>query len=956
MSGVVTAIGLAVGATAAAAATVGTIILVSVVLMVVSIGFSVYSMMSMKRFNDNAKLKDRTHVVRSSIEPRAYIYGQAMVSGPLVYVLSTGSNNSLLYMVVALAGHQVQAIGDVYLGDKLSTDPVFGVSTPEQGHWQDIYETDYEGNSVYVGQEWIIDVPASTCSRVQITKYLGTADQLADSELISASGGQWTSEHRLRGVAYIIVKLEYDSKSFPNGIPNVKAVVTGNNQIYDPRTDTYGYSNNWGLCMYDYLSKGYGIKCDGDEINLTQAILAADISDEDVVLAAGGTEKRFTCNGVFSCEEKPITIMQKLLSGALGSIVWSQGQYFINPAVYKTPETYVITESDIVDSITVTPEKSTRDKFNIVKGVFIDPTQYWKPIDFPQVKNSAAITKDGQELFEDITLDFTTSSATAQRLAKIHLERELQSIVASFTGKLTLFGFKPGDVIPVSLSCMGWSEKLFKIVNWELTENANVSVVLREESEAIYDWADGEETVVDPAPNTNLPDPFTVPVPANIELNDELVLVQGGVVSKLTALLSPSPDIFVSRYEVEARRQGDIQWSEMGSSLYNELVGVVSGNLYDVRARAFNMLGIASQYISKTHLVIGLSAPPPDVNGARINCIDTQAHLSWTPVSDIGLSHYSVKFSPLIIGASWSSSVALVPQVSGNSITVPAMVGSYLIKAIRYGGSESTNAAMVTSSIAGIAGLNAVELIEPAPLWNGTHTNTVVVDGSLRLNSADTLSDWIRLSVVKSLAYGLNGYAQSGSYQSDTIVDLGLVYTSRLTAQLNASGSNTLNVMSVWSTLSSVVRLSGAEPGEWEATLQVSVTQDDPSANNWSAWQEFIVGDYSARAFRFRLLLYSYRPEILVQIPALSINIDMPDRIISAQDITCPAAGMRIDFVPAFRSLKALAIDGQDMLAGDYKTVTGKDETGYTLRFFNSTGTGVERTFDAIATGYGQEV
>jgi hypothetical protein len=385
----------------------------------------------------------------------------------------------------------------------------------------------------------------------------------------------------------------------------------------------------------------------------------------------------------------------------------------------------------------------------------------------------------------------------------------------------------------------------------------------------------------------------------------------------------------------------------------------VSTGIAAVTARTVGYAGNAqslSVATSASILVLGLSAPPPDVTGTRINCIDTQAHLSWAPVSDIGLSHYTVKFSPAVDGASWSSSVALVPQVSGNSITVPAMVGSYLIKAIRYGGSESTNAAMVTSSIAGIAGLNAVELVDPAPVWSGTHASTTVVDGVLRLASADTLSDWTSLAAVKSLAYGLNGYAQSGSYQSDTVIDLGLIYTSRLTAQMQATGNNTLNVMSGWSTLSSVVRLSGAEPGEWNAVLQVSTTQEDPALDNWSAWQEFIVGDYSARAFRFRLLLYSYRPEILVQIPALSINIDMPDRIISAQDITCPAAGLRIDFVPGFRSLKALAIDGQDMLAGDYKTVTGKDETGYTLRFFNSAGTGVERTFDAIATGYGQEV
>jgi hypothetical protein len=117
-----------------------------------------------------------------------------------------------------------------------------------------------------------------------------------------------------------------------------------------------------------------------------------------------------------------------------------------------------------------------------------------------------------------------------------------------------------------------------------------------------------------------------------------------------------------------------------------------------------------------------------------------------------------------------------------------------------------------------------------------------------------------------------------------------------------------------------------------------------------------VVGDYSARAFRFRLTITAAHTYLLVEVDNLIINIDMPDRIISLQDITCPAAGMRVTFTPAFRSLKAVAVDGQDLATGDYKTITNKDEGGFDLRFYNAAGAGVERTFDALATGYGQEV
>jgi hypothetical protein len=902
MSGVVTAIGVAVvgtTATATVAATVGTIILVSVVLMVVSIGFSIYSMLSMKGFgglDNSSKTKDRTHVVRSSIEPRAYIYGQAMVSGPLVYVLSTGSNNSILYMVVALAGHEVQAIGDVYLGDKLSTDPLFS-------------------------------------GYLQITKYLGDPDQEADAELISASGGQWTIDHRLRGVAYLIVRLTFNSSVYPNGIPNIKAVVTGNNQIYDPRTDTYSYSNNWALCMYDYLSKSYGIKCDADEINQTQAILAANISDENVPLAAGGTEKRFTCNGVFSCEETPINIMQKLLTGALGSIVWSQGQYFTNPAVYKTPETYVITESDIVGDITVTPEKSTKDKFNIVKGVFIDPIQYWKPIDFPQVKNSTAIAKDGQELFEDITLDFTTSVSTAQRLAKIHLERELQSIVLSFTGKLTLFGFKPSDIIPVTLSCMGWSEKLFKIVNWELTENANVAIVMREESASSYDWNSGMETTVDPAPNTMLPDPFTVQSPTAIVLDDEVTSAAAGIVTRLLITLQAASDAFVSRYETEYRKQGETTWTTVGSGLTTTVTGVETGIVYEVRARAFNMLGVASAWVQQDHLVLGLSDPPSDVTGLRISVIGTTMHLYWDAVVEAGVSHYSIKYSP-IESASWAGAIDLIPQAVGVSVTCPAMIGSYLVKAVRIGGAESVNEAYIYNSV-GSAPLNAVETYTAETDWSGTLTNLTVDAGSISLTS---------LATIPAI----------GVFQPTETIDLGAVYTSRVSASLTVTGSGLTNTIDTWGSLSGLANLSGTDASLWSTFLELRKTDVDPALNTWSAWQQFNVGDYAARAFQFRLTLTSNSSNVQVSASSLIITVDMPDRTVTLLDQVCPVGGLRIDFIPQYRSLKSLVIDPANLATGDYKTVTNKDESGFNVRFFNSSGTGVERTFDAVAVGYGE--
>lgn len=59
----------------------------------------------------------RTHILRTTIANRQIIYGQAMVSGPLVFAHS-GDNYGTLHLVIALAGHECEEIGDVWFNDE----------------------------------------------------------------------------------------------------------------------------------------------------------------------------------------------------------------------------------------------------------------------------------------------------------------------------------------------------------------------------------------------------------------------------------------------------------------------------------------------------------------------------------------------------------------------------------------------------------------------------------------------------------------------------------------------------------------------------------------------------------------------------------------------------------------------------------------------------------------------
>jgi hypothetical protein len=127
----------------------------------------------MPSFSDSS-LSKRSQMVRSPISSRQIIYGTTKVSGVVVYISTTGNKNENLHMVVALAGHAVEEIGDVYFGEDLALTG--SGSSANQGR--------------FIG-------------KAQIYKQLGSSTQVAQPQLVSATSGltdgKWTDAHRLLG-------------------------------------------------------------------------------------------------------------------------------------------------------------------------------------------------------------------------------------------------------------------------------------------------------------------------------------------------------------------------------------------------------------------------------------------------------------------------------------------------------------------------------------------------------------------------------------------------------------------------------------------------------------------------------------------------------------------------------------------------------------------------------------
>jgi hypothetical protein len=280
------------------------------------------------------------------------------------------------------------------------------------------------------------------------------------------------------------------------------------------------------------------------------------------------------------------------------------------------------------------------------------------------------------------------------------------------------------------------------------------------------------------------------------------------------------------------------------------------------------------------------------------------------------------------------------------------------VRAVDTSGVFSLNAISGSSEIADLGGYNAVEVVDEAPSWAGVRDSVSEVVGQLQLDSTENMADWVTLSDAITMAYGTAGLAEEGWYYAAEVVDMGHVYTARLTSEILAFGYDTLGSMASWVTLASIDRLADVDPGQWGLTLEVSQSSTPQPAEptDWTPWAPLTIGEHTARAFRFRLHLQSHAPAITPSVSQMRITIDMPDRVTGGQDLLCPIGGIRVSFDPAFMVRPSLAVDAQGLEVGDRKSITAIDDRGFNLQFFNSAGSSVARSFDYLAKGYGRRI
>lgn len=344
----------------------------------------------------------------------------------------------------------------------------------------------------------------------------------------------------------------------------------------------------------------------GTAINITTA---GNASNKSIVKNG---EPRYHGGGVIKTSTEIGRNLTEIMSGMGGRCIFAGGKYIILAGKYYPP-TYYFDEHDVVSNISVTTKKSKENRFNRIKGIFTSPVNNGNPTDYPLVKNALYESEDGEIIERDLTLPFTQRSSTAQRIAKMELERQRQEIIFSASFNLKAFKVMAGDNIYFSFKKYGWANKVFEVLEWSIgIEDSDgvplpvVNMTLQENASQAYDWNNGEETLFDPAPNTTLPNPFYVAPVTGFTLNSFLVDTQSGDKTyKVLVTWDAHPSQFVREggfFEVEYKRTITNIYASAGKvdgSITEMSISQLQPNItYDIAIRAFNNLRASSGYVS----------------------------------------------------------------------------------------------------------------------------------------------------------------------------------------------------------------------------------------------------------------------------------------------------------------------------------------------------------------------
>lgn len=943
-------------------------------------------------YGDNLPEQNAKGVLVNKTSSNAHIpviYGTRKVGGNVVFLETSGEDNTYLYMAIILSEGEISDINEIYVNDNLVT-----------------WSGDLADNTQVTVNASDSNYYKDSESLITVEPHFGSDSQTASSLLSTLSS--WGSNHRLQGLSYLALRFTWNSDAF-GSIPTVHSVVKGK-KVYNPNLDstktggsgthredtssTWEYSDNAVYQLLDYLRNdryGMGIANSYFDSNFADWQTAGDVCDVNITPYSGDLVEQINLmdsHAVVDTSKKAIDNVKEFLKGCRGFLNYTGGAYKI--LIETTGSASIsLTEDNIIGGISVS-SKNKNSRFNRVIVSFINPDKNYQSDEaqFPPVdetglasedQHTNLLSDDGGILLEG-RFDFSTlnSPYQAQEMAEIILRRSRSSLDVSLKADATALDLSVGDIVNITHATPSFSAKPFRVASMTLNEDLTTDLQLTEHQDSYYTFGTQQEVAT--IPDTTLPNPFSVLPPASLTLSDTLVVYnEGTAITRLDILVGASTDQFVQYYQVEVKLSTDSDFFVLskGTQLNYEMLNVIDDSTYDVRVKAINSLGASSTYTSASRKIVGATEPPEDVKNFSVNMQGSnQMQLNWDSVTDLDISYYEIRYQNVTASAQWNKSVnwLKVPRTSGTTKTTNARTGSFLIKAVDKLGNESNNETIIYSNISSLPAFNNINTLnedltlgtydDDVALTDSSGTNSIILDTITNFDDTvgnfDSVEGFFDLGGTDSTSnpnYFNANIDNEGFYTLNQTLSLDAIYDVSFTKNItidqiedpydlfdDGRGASLFD--------DAPAPFDGNDPTN--ATVNLQIATSNTSLNDATEFFNMnTTTTFKGRYFKFRLRLANANNKTRAFVSGISILVNMEKRIESENDVVSGTGTYVITFGKPFYATPAIGISAENMASGDFYTISSKSKTGFSIAFTDSGSSGISRTFDYVAQGYG---
>lgn len=549
----------------------------------------------------NQDLDNAISRLQITTDPQArgkWVFGNTAMGADIMYAENHGSDDEFQSLVIAGAAHTIESFGDLYVDDD---------------------QISLSGNAAtgdYADTLWVERKLGATTGQTALQQGLYTGD-----------GWTWPSTAKGEAIAHYRLAWRLGKEKTKNGPSRRITQICKGAPVYDPRLDstvggsgahrandqtTWEYENggtdigeNWALVVLFYLlgwranSKlVFGVGVDPNDIDYTQAIAAANVCEETV-----DSKSRYKIGGILETSNDHDYVIGQLEAAIGGKIAVVGGKYYIwAPNDDLSSPFSSISGDEMVTEYGVEhqPSGPLQKLFNTANGRFIDPSQLYQPVAYPEVAESTYVTEDGKTREMDRDFSVIQESSIAQRVARMLVRRSRFTATWLFAMGPSGLRFRPFDVTTFNCIETNNANETVRIINMEFSVTGRVVLECMEEHSDIYDTTAALGTEL----TQNNPPVDVVAKVAVSSLAAATISLTGssGTATDGFKITWDDPSTYVDFTEVQFKRTTDSDYINVPDARVDFTHAIIEpvepGTAYDIRTRHISINGIVGDWAS----------------------------------------------------------------------------------------------------------------------------------------------------------------------------------------------------------------------------------------------------------------------------------------------------------------------------------------------------------------------